>query len=195
VSDDQTRHSGSRWEPTPREPTPDAAPADPPDAGPADGTGDTPTPDRPVADPPTEHLPTLAAFPAWTALPPVPGTAAPRPRRALRRTGLLAAAGAALLAVGGAGGYLLGHDATASAAPTGSGVEGGPDGGTSGFGHHRGFGPSGRRDGTGGGTQGGATQGGPAAGDGSTGNGTTGTGAGTPAGTSTGGTGTGREST
>ena len=169
MSDDETRHSGSRWEP---------APALRPDGDPAGAPTDAAA-DRP-ADPAVgridaktiRHIP-LPGPPDPTLHGPafLHSAEAPRPRR-VRRAGLLAAAAAGLLAVGGAGGYAIGH-ATANAAPIGVGLASGPGGGTTGgtggLGHHRGG--SGPDGGLRGGNGDGSAQGG-LQGDGSTQGGT-----------------------
>jgi hypothetical protein len=174
VSDEQTRHSGSRWEPAPAlrlDGDPAGAPTDAATDRPADPAAgridDETIPQIPLlgASDPALHRPTILS-----------DAKATRPRRR-RRAGLLAAAAAGLLAVGGAGGYVIGH-AAANIAPTGVGTASGPGGGTTGgtggLGHHRGG--SGPDGGQRGGNGDGSTQGGPQ-GDGSTqgGTGSTGT--------------------
>jgi hypothetical protein len=116
MSDDDTRHSGSRWEPTPD------------DAAHHDTTGDTP--DVPATgdpatdaadDPATRQIPATAWEPtpdsSLLAMPPIPAVASTQPRRPRRRAGLVAAAAAGLLAVGGAGGYALGTSVPAPHPP------------------------------------------------------------------------------
>jgi hypothetical protein len=176
VSDEQTRHSGSRWEPAPAV-RPDGdltgAPTDAVSDRPAD-----PAVDR-FDDETTPHIPLSGApDPALHGPTILSDAKATRPRRR-RRAGLLAAVAAGLLAVGGAGGYVIGH-ATANIAPTGvgpaSGPGGGTTGGTGGLGRHRGgSGPDGgQRAGGGDGSAPGGLQG-----DGSTQGGTGSTGAST----------------
>jgi hypothetical protein len=173
VSDDDTRHSGSRWEPTPASvPAKDQpgidGPADPA-SGQAVDDGPTPsgqTPSGADDETVTDGMAVSAAHHAprpWPVLLPAvppggPSPSAPR-RRNLRRGGLLAAAAAGLLAVGGAGGYAMGHAAAGSDPAGAAGLAGAPGE----YGHHRGqFGADGGvvgdRDG-----------------DGSTGDGSTGT--------------------
>jgi hypothetical protein len=173
VSDDETRHSGSRWEPTPA-----AGPGGDPKGPPTDATD--PSVGRIDDEPTARHIPFPGhPDPALHPLPPLPIAEAPRPRRALRRSGLLAAATAGLLAIGGAGGYAIGQASGGDAPAAGAaGRGGGTSGGTGGYGHHRGaFGSNG---GLRGGNVDGSTQGGPvgdgSAGDGSAGDGSAGDG-------------------
>ena len=199
MSDDDTRHSGSRWEPTPASvPAKDEPGIDGP-ADPASGQAvdDGPTPSGHTLSGPapsgaddetvTDGMAVSAAHHAprpWpVVLPAVPlggsSPSAPR-RRNLRRGGLLAAAAAGLLAVGGAGGYAIGHAAAGSDPAGAAGLAGAPGE----YGHHRGQfgadgGVTGDRDGdgstgdgaTGRGRVGGVTP----DGGGSTGTGSTGT--------------------
>ena len=192
MSDDDTRHSGSRWEPTPasvpEEDVPagdvpakdkpaidglgnDAAGAKAADDGPGTaGSDSAAAPDLAAGEADTDRMALAAAHHAprpWpVVLPAVPlgGSAPSAPRRRnLRRAGLLAAAAAGLLAVGGAGGYVIGHAAAASDPAGSAGLAGAPGE----YGHHRGplgadGGFAGDRDGDG------------SAGDGSVGDGSVG---------------------
>ena len=122
MSDEQTRRSGSRWEPT-------AAPS--PEGGTA---GAAERAEGRIDDEFSSAHVRLASYPDPTPhpLPPTP-VGAPVPRRTLRGAGLLAAAAAGLLAIGGAAGYAIGHSTT-RAAPAGAGLANG----MSGYGHQGG---------------------------------------------------------
>jgi hypothetical protein len=193
VTDDDTRHSGSRWEPTPASASgSDSAAAPDLTAGEA-GTERiaSPTPSDPTpSDPNGAAVTDRVVLPAahheprpWPVLPAVPlgGSAPSAPRRRnLRRAGLLAAAAAGLLAVGGAGGYAIGNAAAGSDPAGAAGLAGAPGE----YGHHRGqFGADGGvpgdRDGDGsvgdGSVDGGRVSSTAPDGAGSTGTGTTGT--------------------
>ena len=204
MSDDDTRHSGSRWEPTPASvpeknvpakdepavtgPGNDAASAkaagDGPGAAGSDGEAGT---DRMVL--PAHHAP--RPWPVVLPAVPLGGSAPPAPRRRnLRRAGLLAAAAAGLLAVGGAGGYAIGHAAAGSDPAGTAGLAGAPGE----YGHHRG--PLGADGGFAGDRDGDGSVGDGSVGDGSAGRvgGTAPDGAGST-GTGSGTTGTGRGTT
>ena len=174
MSDDDPRHSGSRWEPTPASvPEEDVPARDVPatgkpsvdglenDAASAQAADDGPAAPRSDSAA-AHHAPRPVVLPAVS----LRGSTPPAPRRRhLRRAGLLTAAAAGLLAVGGAGGYAIGHAAAGSDPAGAAGLAGAPGE----YGHHRGpFGADGGlpgdRDGDG------------SAGDGSVGNGSVGDG-------------------
>lgn len=154
MSDDDTRHSGSRWEPTPASVPAKDKPAvdDQADAASREAVDDGPAaagPDNAHADAApfgrddetlTDRMALAAAHHAprpWPDLPqavPLGSPSPSAPRRKLRRAGLLAAAAAGLLAVGGAGGYAIGHAAAGSDAAGAAGLAGAPGE----YGHHRG---------------------------------------------------------
>jgi len=137
MSDDDTRHSGSRWEPDRQDGHQDTADdrTDEVATGPADHPAEE-VATEPAGDAAAPHIP-LTSWPPVSdsslfAMPPIPAVATTQPRRPRRRAGLVAAATAGLLAVGGAGGYALGH-VGAGAVPATAGAAG-----TAGQGHHHG---------------------------------------------------------